>query len=93
MIRYAVARPSLKIIGRADHERASRFIFRVWSPFARAYQPVASVEEGLHRVLELASLIGRMTLRQHPKLALLADVPEADALERARWAEFRITTA
>jgi hypothetical protein len=89
-MRYQLARPSLRMIGRSGDQQASRFTFEIWNPFIRTYQPVASVEEGAVRAGELAALIGRMWLRQHPKLALLEDVPDADLIERARWAEVRI---
>ena len=89
-MQYQLARPSLKITGRANGTRADRFTCEVWNPFFRAYQPVASVEEGVLRVGGLANLIGRMWTRQHPKLALLEDVPDADLIDRARWAELRI---
>jgi hypothetical protein len=89
-MRYQLARPSLKITGRTEEPRESRFTYEVWNPFLRVYQPVASVEEGVLRIGELADLIGRMWTRQHPKLALLQDVPEPDLIDRARWAELRI---
>ena len=69
---------------------ANQFKVEVWNPFVSAYQPVGSVEEGLRRVGELADLISRMWLERHPKQDALADVPDPDATEGTRWAEFRI---
>jgi hypothetical protein len=89
-MQYRLARPSLKVTGRTEEPPASRFTFEVWNPFLRSYQPVASVEDGVLRVGELADLISRMRARQHPKLALLEDVPEADLIDRTCWAELRI---
>jgi len=89
-MRYQLVRPSLKLTARAEAPAAHRLACEVWNPFLRTYQPVASVEEGVQRVGELVDLIGRMWTRQHPKLALLEDVPEADLIDRARWAELRI---
>jgi hypothetical protein len=89
-MRYQLVRPSLKLTARTDAPPGHRLACQVWNPFLRIYQPVASVEEGVQRVSELADLIGRMWTRQHPKLALLEDVPEADLIDRARWAELRI---
>jgi len=89
-MRYQLVRPSLKVTGRSQELRANRFTFEVWNPFLRTYQTVASVEEGVLRVGELADLIARMWTRQHPKLALLEDVPDADLIDRTAWAELRI---
>lgn len=89
-MRYQLVRPSLRLSVRAEAPPGHRVTSEIWNPFVRAYQPVASVEEGVQRVSELADLIGRMWTRQHPKLALLEDVPEPDLIERARWAELRI---
>lgn len=89
-MRYQLVRPSLRLATRTDAPPGDRLACAVWNPFLRTYQPVASVEDGVQRVGELADLIGRMWTRQHPKLALLEDVPEADLIERARWAELRI---
>jgi hypothetical protein len=89
-MQYQLARPSLKLIGRTEEKRANRVTCEVWNPFLHTYQPVPSVEDGVLRVVELADLIGRMWTRQHPKLALLEDVPDADPIDRARWAELRI---
>lgn len=89
-MRYQLARPSLKIAARAEGLWANRFTYEVWNPFLHTYQPVASVEAGVRRASELADLIGRMWTLQHPKLELLEDVPEADLIDRARWAELRI---
>lgn len=89
-MRYQLARPSLKVTGRTAQPRSERFTYEVWNPFFRTYQPVKSVEEGVQRVRELASLIGRMWTQEHPKLALLEDVPDPDLIDRSRWAELRI---
>ena len=89
-MQYQLARPSLKLIGRTEEKLANRFTCEVWNPFLHTYQPMASVEEGVLRVVELADLIGRMWTRQHPKLALLEDVPDADPIDHTRWAELRI---
>jgi hypothetical protein len=89
-MRYRQARPSLKVTRHTEEPPANRFTFEVWNPFLRSYQPVASVEDGVLRVGELANLISRMRTRQHPKLALLEDVPEADLIDRTCWAELRI---
>ncbi len=91
MIRTPTARPSLKVSGDSATTPASRFVFEVWNPFARAYQPIDTMDEGLRRVRELAALICRMVLLRHPKLMLLADVPEVDMRVGERWAEVRIT--
>lgn len=90
MMRHRLARPSLRIIERNADPPARRLSFEVWNPFAAGYQSVASVQEGLRRVGELAALIGRMWARQHPKLALLEDVAGAGVIRQARWAEMRI---
>ena len=92
-MRYQLPHPSLKVTRRAEEARASRFVCEVWNPFLRTYQPVASVEEGVLRVGKLADLISRMWTRQHAKLELLEDVPDADLIDRARWAELRINPA
>jgi hypothetical protein len=89
-MRYQLVRPSLKLSIRTDGPSGPGLACEVWNPFLRLYQPVASVEEGVQRVSELADLIGRMWTRQHPKLELLEDVPDADLIDRARWAELRI---
>jgi hypothetical protein len=89
-MRYQLVHPSLKVTGPTKDPRADCFTFEVWNPFQRIYQPVASVEEGVLRVGELADLIARMWTRKHPKLALLEDVPDAELIDRAHWAELRI---
>ncbi len=85
------SRPSLKISRRIDEQRASSLTVEVWSPFVASYQPVASVEAGLRRIDQLARLICQMHARGHAKQDLLADVPDADRNDGARWAEFRIS--
>jgi hypothetical protein len=90
MNRRRVSRPSLKITRQGDLQRDSRFIVEVWNPFVSAYQRAGSVEEGLERVNELASLICRMWLQGHPKRDVLVDVPDAVGTDGARWAELRI---
>lgn len=90
MIGQRLIRPSLRIIGRVEPLPGDAFTVAVWNPFARAYQSVASVEEGVRRIRALADLIRYMLLRRHPKLDLLEDVPAADTSQRARWAEVRI---
>jgi hypothetical protein len=84
-MRYQLACSSLQ-------PRASRVTFEEWIPFLRTDQPVASVEEGVLHVGELADLLGRMWTRQPPKLALLEDTPDTDLIDRARWAELRINS-
>ena len=62
----------------------------MWNPFAGAYQPADSAEDGLARLGELADLICRMWLQRHPKRDVLIDIPDAAASDGERWAEFRI---
>ncbi len=90
MNRRRLSRPSLKIPRQGDPQRDSRFIVEVWNPFLSAYQGAGSVEDGLARVDELASLICRMWLQGHPKRDVPVDVPDAVGTNGARWAEFRI---
>jgi len=62
----------------------------VWNPFASAYQPANSAEDGLARIGQLADLICRMWLQRHPKRDILVDIPDAAAADGEQWAEFRI---
>ena len=93
MTRRALSRPSFRLTRRANQGRPGDFIVEVWNPFVRAYQPVASVRDGLRRVGELADLIGRMWSQRHPKRDVLEDVPSAAAGSEERWAEFRVNGA
>jgi len=90
MNRQRPRRPSLKITRHADDTRENHFGFEVWSPFTGNYQPVASIEEGLRRVDELAGLICQMWVQRHPKQDTLADAPDAIGTGTVQWAEFRI---
>jgi hypothetical protein len=91
MNRHKLGRPSLKITRHAGQSQPACFVVEVWNPFVSAYQAVLSVQEGLRRVGELSDLISQMWLQRHPKLAALADVPNAAAVNGERWAEFRIS--
>ncbi len=91
MHRRQSSRPSLKITRHVDKQRASSLIFEVWSPFVASYQAVASVEDGLRRIDQLARLICQMRLQGHQKQDLLADVPDADRNDSGQWAEFRMS--
>ena len=91
MFRRKLYRPSLKITRHADPCEAGNFTFEVWSPFTGNYQAVASIEDGVRRVDQLAALIYQMWLQQHLKEDALADAPDTDSTDTAEWAEFRIT--
>jgi hypothetical protein len=72
------ASPTLRITRHGDTGVAGDFAFDVWNPFTGHYQPAASLPEGLRRVDQLASLIGQMHARKHPREAALTDAPSAD---------------
>jgi hypothetical protein len=82
-------RPSLKVVRHEESAAPIHFTFEVWSPFVGAYQPVASIEDGLRRVDELASLIGRMWIQKHPKQHALTDAPDLGVINCTEWAELR----
>ena len=86
----ALCRPSFRLTRRTNKGQPSDFIAEVWNPFLHAYQPVASVQDGLRRIGELADLIGRMWSRRHPKRDALEDVPNPATSNEERWAEFRV---
>lgn len=88
--RQALSRPALRISRAVDRDGSDKFTSQVWSPFTATYQPVASVAEGLHRLNELAGLIGQMWVLGHPRLAALTDVPSAPSEDRGEWAELRV---
>lgn len=90
MNRRGLCRPSLKITREGDPAEANRFCVEVWNPFLHEYQPVNSIEEGVSRVGDLATLISRMWLARHPKRDALMDVPVAEKIDGLRWAELRI---
>ena len=90
MNRRGVCRPSLKITRSGDQALGDRFCVEVWNPFVHGYQPVNSLDEGITRVGDLATLIGRMWLERHPKRDVLMDVPVASEFDGLRWAELRI---
>jgi hypothetical protein len=73
MFRRKLHRPSLKITRHADPCQAGNFTFEVWSPFTGNYQVVASIEDGMRRVDQLADLIYQMWLQRHPTQDALAD--------------------
>ncbi len=72
------ASPTLRITRHGNAGVAGDFAFDVWNPFTGRYQPAVSLPEGLRRVDELASLIGQMHARKHPRQAALTDAPSAD---------------
>jgi hypothetical protein len=90
MFRRKLCRPSLKITRHADPCRDDNFTFEVWSPFTGNYQVVTSIEDGMQRVGHLADLIYQMWLQRHPKQDALADVPNTDSADTAKWGEFRV---
>ena len=91
MFRRKLYRPSLKITRHADPRQGTNFTFEVWSPFTGSYQSVASIEDGMRRVDQLAGLVYQMWLQRHQKESALADAPDPDSTDTAEWAEFRIT--
>jgi hypothetical protein len=86
-------RPTLKITRYRDADNAREFVFTVWNPFTGAYQPTASLTDGLRRVDELASLIAQMHARRHPRQAALIDAPDPEDGIDSEWAEFRVNPA
>jgi hypothetical protein len=86
----SLSRPSLKITRHEGQTSPDNFTFEVWSPFTGSYQPAASIEEGLQRADELASLICQMWLQKHPKHRALTDTPDADVIDSLEWAEVRV---
>ena len=90
MNRRGLCRPSLKITRSDDHTTADGFCVEIWNPFAHAYQPVTSVEDGVTRVGQLANLISRMWLDRHPKRNALMDIPAPTESDGRRWAELRV---
>ena len=91
MNRRGVCGPSLKITRSGDQAEGDRFCVEVWNPFLHEYQPVNSVEEGVRRLGDLASLVGRMWRERHPKWDALIDVPVAAEIDGRRWAELRVS--
>src|SRR5689334_5160159 len=85
-----LSRPSLKITRHEDQASPNDFTFDVWSPFTGNYQPTVSLEDGLRRVHELASLICQMWPQKHPKHGALTDAPDANMIDNLEWAELRV---
>jgi len=57
-----VSRPSLKIT-RHDDQEPSGCSFEVWNPITAAYEPTASLDDGLGRVTALAEQVRIMWIR------------------------------
>jgi hypothetical protein len=83
-----LGRPSLKITRPRSPNEAEAFVVEVWNPFAGSYEFADTLESGMRRVKELASL-RKMWLQRHPK----RNAPDVNRTDKPQWAEFRINTA
>ncbi|HUA77289.1 MAG TPA: hypothetical protein VMA86_06430 [Acetobacteraceae bacterium] len=92
------ARPTLRITRHGVDGAVANFAFTVWNPFTGRYQSASSLLDGLRRLDALASLIGQMHARKHPREAALTDAPDANMQSPAyvftdEWAELRVNPA
>jgi hypothetical protein len=86
-----VTRPTLRIT-RHDHPQPSGDVgFEVWNPIATHYEPMASLDEGLNRVTELAERVRLMWVQHDPARTSLKDAPDPDEDDDSEWAELRVS--
>ncbi len=86
-----VSRPSLKITRHDDREPPWEVSFEVWDPIAARYEPMASLDDGLSRVTELAERVRLMWVQHDPARAFLKDAPDPSADDECEWAELRVS--
>ncbi len=86
-----MSRPSLKITHHDDREPPGDVSFEVWNPITARYEPMASLDDGLNRMTELAERVRLMRVQHDPARASLNDAPDPDEDDDGEWAELRVS--
>ena len=86
-----MSRPSLKITRYEDGVPSGRFAFEVWNPIIAAYEPAATLDNGLTRMMGLAEQLRLMWVQRDPARFFLSDTPAPVADENTEWAEVRVS--
>ena len=84
-----MSRPSLKITHHDDRDPPGAVSFDVWNPVIARYEPMASLDDGLNRVTELAEQVRVMWVQHDPARTSLKDAPEPAEGDDGEWAELR----
>jgi hypothetical protein len=87
-----VSRPTLRITRHDDRDPPGDVSFEVWNPITIRYEPMASLDDGLNRVTELAEQVRVMLVQHDPAKASLKEVPDPARDDDSEWAEFRVST-
>lgn len=85
-----MSRPSLKIARHDDRELPGDVSFEVWNPITSSYEPMASLDDGLNRVTELAEQVRVMWVQHDPARTSLKDAPDPDEDDDSEWGELRV---
>jgi hypothetical protein len=86
-----VSRPTLKITRHDDRDPPADVSFEVWNPIIARYEPMASLDDGLNRVTELAERVRLMWVQHDPARSSLKDAPDPAEGDDGEWAEFRVS--
>src|SRR5271156_1272141 len=85
-----VTRPSLKITRHDDRDPPEGVSFEVWNPITARYEPMASLDDGLNRLTDLAERVRLMWVQHDPARTSLKDAPDPDEDDDGEWAELRV---
>lgn len=86
-----VSRPTLKITRHDDREPPGDVSFEVWNPITASYASMASLDDGLNRVTELAEQVRLMWVQHDPARTSLKDAPDPANGDDSEWAELRVS--
>ncbi len=84
-----MSRPTLKISRHGDREPPWDISFEVWDLIAARYEPMAALDDGMFRMIELVEQMRLMWVRRDPARAPLKDAPDP-AEDDGEWAELRV---
>ena len=84
-----VSKSTLKITRHDDQEPPWNVSFAVWNPITASYESMASLDDGLFRLGDLAEQVRLMWVRHDPARTSLKDAPDPAHDDDSEWAELR----
>jgi hypothetical protein len=86
-----VSRPTLKIGRHDEQEPPWNVSLEVWNPIVGSYESMASLDDGLFRLGDLAEQMRVMWMRHEPARTSLKDAPDPVHDGDSEWAELRVS--
>jgi len=86
-----MSRPTLKIARHDARPPPDDIAFEVWNPITVTYEPVRSLDAGLHRMGDIAEQVRVMWVQRDRAVASLKDASDAADDDDSEWAELRVS--